>query len=53
MKVKILRSCAGLKFAFVAGETVDIDSPTAKDLIKAGHAEGVKSNGKGDDSAGK
>lgn len=41
MKIKILMSCAGLKFSFSAGETVDVDDATAKDLIRAGHAKAV------------
>jgi hypothetical protein len=52
MKIKILTSCAGLKFSFSAGETVDADDVTAKDLIQAGHAEGVKPSGKGNNAAG-
>ena len=46
MKIKILTSCAGLKFAYSAGETADIDDATAKDLIRAGHAKTI-SGGKG------
>jgi hypothetical protein len=53
MKVKILRCCAGLNFSFVAGDIVDIDDVTAKDLIQAGHAEEVKSNAKGNHASGK
>jgi len=52
MKIKILKCCAGLRFSYAAGETVDADDLTAKDLIQAGHAEEVKSGGKGNNSAG-
>lgn len=51
MKIKILTSCAGLKFSFSAGDVVDTDSTTANDLILAGHAEEVKPRGKGDNAA--
>lgn len=51
MKIKILTSCAGLKFSFSAGDSVDIDDAAAKDLIRAGHAEEVKARGKGNNSA--
>jgi hypothetical protein len=53
MKIKILTSCAGINFSYASGQIVDVPDKIAKDLIKAGHAEGVKSNGKGDNSAGK
>ena len=52
MKIKILMCCAGLKFSYSAGETVDADDATAKDLIQAGYAQEVKPNGKGDNAAG-
>jgi hypothetical protein len=52
MKIKILKCCAGLRFSYAAGETVDADDLTAKDLIQAGHAEEVKSGGKGNNPAG-
>lgn len=41
MKIKILRTCAGLKFSYSAGDIVDTDGTTAKDLIQAGHAKAV------------
>ncbi len=41
MKIKILACCAGLKFSYTAGETVDADDATAKDLIRAGYAKAV------------
>lgn len=53
MKIKILRSCAGRSFSFSAGQVVDTPVPVAKDLIKAGHAEEVKPDGKGSNSTGK
>lgn len=51
MKIKILKSCAGLKFSFSAGNIVDTDYRTANDLIQAGHAEEVKPNGKSNKSS--
>lgn len=53
MKIKILVSCAGLKFSFYAGDIVYVDDVIAKDLIRAGHAEEVKSSGKGDNTSSK
>lgn len=53
MEIKILKSCAGIKFSYFAGDVVDIENITAKDLIQAGFAEEVKLSGKGDNSAGK
>lgn len=67
MKIKILTCCAGLKFSYSVGETVDADEATAKDLIQAGHAkavggkqgvptadppEGAETDGKGNSTAG-
>lgn len=52
MKIKILTSCASPKFSFSAGDAVDVDDVTAKDLIRAGHAEEVP-DGKGNNSTGK
>lgn len=52
MKIKILTSCAGLDFSFSAGEIVEADSKTAKDLIRAGYAEEVKANGKSNNPSG-
>jgi hypothetical protein len=42
MRIKVLKCCAGLKFSYSAGETVDTDNKTAKDLIQAGYAEEVQ-----------
>lgn len=53
MKIKILKSCAGLKFSFFAGDIVETDDAAAKDLIRAGYAEEVKSNAKGNHASGK
>lgn len=67
MKIKIITSCAGLKFSYSAGDIVDADAATAKDLIRAGHAntiggkqetpppdppKGAETDGKGNNSAG-
>ena len=41
MKISILKSCAGLDFAYYVGETVDAETSIAKDLIAAGYAEEV------------
>ena len=42
MKIKILVSCSGDKFSYVAGQEVDADEAVAKDLIAAKYAEEVK-----------
>ena len=42
MKIQVLKSCAGINFAYYAGETVDAETSIAKDLIAAGYAEEVK-----------
>ena len=33
MKIQVLKSCAGLDFAYYESETVDCDDAVAKDLI--------------------
>lgn len=43
MKIKILTNCAGLKFSYSAGETVNADDTIANDLIQAGYAKVVGS----------
>ena len=42
MKISILKSCAGVNFAYYTGETVDAETSIAKDLIDAGYAEEIK-----------
>ena len=42
MKIQVLKSCAGLDFAYYAGENADCYDAVAKDLIEAGYAEEVK-----------
>ena len=42
MNIKILTSCSGLDFSYAEGETVDANADIAKDLIKAGYAEELK-----------
>ena len=42
MNIKILTSCSGLDFSYAKGETVDAKSEIAKDLLKAGYAEEIK-----------
>ena len=42
MNIKILTSCSGLDFSYAEGETVDAKAEIAKDLIKAGYAEEIK-----------
>lgn len=39
MRVKILRSVAGLAFSFQEGQVVELDDGLAADLIRARHAE--------------
>ena len=53
MKIKILTSCAGIKFSYVAGQMVDASDRTARDLIKAGYAENVKESESNKPSGGK
>ena len=43
MKIKIKVTCAGTDFAYTKGHIVDADKNVAMDLIKAGHAEEIKS----------
>ena len=42
MKIQVLKSCAGLDFAYYAGETADCDDTVAKDLIEAEYTKEVK-----------
>lgn len=49
-KVKILKSLAGPKFSFIAGQEVEINDELAKELIRAGLAEGCEENVKGSKS---
>lgn len=42
MKVRILKSLAGLSFSYSTGQIVDIDKKQASQLIKAGLAEEVQ-----------
>lgn len=44
MKIKILKSLAGLDFSFYAGQIVEIDDKNASQLIKAGLAEEVEND---------
>ena len=39
MKIEILVCCAGLRFSYFAGETVEADDTMARDLIQAGYAK--------------
>ena len=43
MRIQVLKSCAGLDFAYYESETVDCDAAVAKDLIDAGYAKEIKS----------
>lgn len=42
MKIQVLKSCAGLDFAYYEGEIADCDDAVAKDLICAGYAKEIK-----------
>ena len=42
MKIQLLKSCAGLDFAYYEGEVADCDDTVAKDLIFAGYAKEIK-----------
>ncbi len=48
MNIKILTSCSGLDFSYAEGETVDVKPEIARDLIKAGYAEEIKTATKRD-----
>ena len=43
MKIQVLKSCAGLDFAYYESETVDCDDAVGKGLIEAGYAKELKS----------
>jgi hypothetical protein len=45
MKIKMLTSCAGEKFAYTKGDEIEVSDKIAKDLIKAKYAVEVKANG--------
>lgn len=42
MRIQVLKSCAGLDFAYYESETVECDDAVAKDLIDAGYAKEMK-----------
>ena len=42
MKIQVLKSCAGLDFAYYEGEIADCRDSVAKDLISAGYAKEIK-----------
>ena len=42
MKIQVLKSCAGLEFAYYEGEVADCNDAVAKDLISAGYAKEIK-----------
>lgn len=42
MKIQVLKSCAGLDFAYYEGEIADCRDSVAKDLICAGYAKEIK-----------
>ena len=42
MKIQALKSCAGLDFAYYAGEIADCNDAVARDLISAGYAKEIK-----------
>lgn len=45
MRIKILKSLAGLNFSYSAGQEVEIEKEQASQLIKAGLAEEVQEDG--------
>ena len=45
MKIQVLKSCAGLDFAYYEGEIADCRDSVAKDLISAGYAKTDNSQG--------
>lgn len=46
MKVKILKNIVGIDFSYTVGEEVNLKKELAEDLIRAGHAEAIKSAAK-------
>ncbi len=42
MKIKMIRSAAGLSFSYSAGQEVDVPEDLAQSLVKHGHAVAVK-----------
>ena len=42
MRIQVLKSCAGLDFAYYESETVDCDDAVAKDLIYSRYSKYVK-----------
>ena len=42
MRIQILKSCAGLDFAYYESEMVECDDAVSKDLIDAGYAKEIK-----------
>lgn len=42
MKIRILKSCAGDTFSFIANQTAEVDDNIGADLVSAGYAEEIK-----------
>ena len=42
MKIRILNSCAGDTFSFIATQTAEVDDNIGADLVSAGYAEEIK-----------
>ena len=42
MKIRILKSCAGDNFSFIANQTAEVDDNIGADLVSAGYAEEIK-----------
>ncbi len=49
MKIKMLESCAGTRFSYAKGATLDVPDKIGKDLVKAGYAESVEGKSKASD----
>lgn len=41
MKIRILKSCAGDTFSFIANQTAEVDDNIGADLVSAGYAEEI------------
>jgi len=42
MKIKMLESCAGTRFSYTKGTTIEVPDKVGKDLVKAGYAESLE-----------
>ena len=50
MKIKMLESCAGTRFSYAKGASLDVPDKVGKDLVKAGYAESLGKKKKTDET---